>query len=327
MLEIELHDPSTHGYEMLVPVYNAVHTLWPSSVEEIERWDGYRNPSRDFQRLLGYVSGRLLFVGEAGHSEHIHRRGRRMLSHNGLEETNGTALEREYFQRLVDHVLASDPYELTTTIQSTQTTVVNLFYEWGFELRQRERVSKLEVQDFAPEHWRRPFEKLQDSGIELVSVLDLNIEDDEVVRELYEMADELFRDVPQPDSHVMDSFEVYARRIRTSPYDPRLRWYARKDGKMIGQTVIINNLADTRIGYTGLTAVRREYRRFGVASALKVQSLTKAKEIGMTMVQTENEENNPMFDLNVQLGFTEFMSWFQMGKSIREPNEEDLRQD
>jgi len=54
---------------------------------------------------------------------------------------------------------------------------------------------------------------------------------------------------------------------------------------------------------TGLTGVRREYRRRGLATALKSQNIEKAKILGTKQIQTSNEESNPMFQLNLRLGF------------------------
>ena len=58
-----------------------------------------------------------------------------------------------------------------------------------------------------------------------------------------------------------------------------------------------------RLLYTGLTGVLRSHRRRGVATALKVTALSFAKKRSVKFVKTDNEENNPMYDLNMQLGF------------------------
>lgn len=327
MLEVRKFEPNPEAYEAIVPLHNAVHDMWPSSADEMQRWDAYRDPRYQQERLLGYVDGRLLFSADVGHSEQIHRRGRRMLSFNGLTETNGTEHEREFFRRVIDRILEWDPFDVVTIVPSTQKSVIALLDEWGFGQTQRERVSERSLDTFDASAWDGAIEKVRAAGIELVRFDSLNIGEDATLRHIYDMAAELFRDVPQPDEVSMESFDVFCRRMRTIPYDPRLRWYARKDGRMIGQTVVINNLADPSIGYTGLTGIRREYRRTGVATALKASSLKMAKEIGLMHVHTENEENNPMFDLNVRLGFREKMSWLHYSKKLREPTEEDLRQD
>ena len=39
------------------------------------------------------------------------------------------------------------------------------------------------------------------------------------------------------------------------------------------------------------------------ATALKLETIRAAREAGVRLIQTDNEENNPMFDLNLKLGF------------------------
>jgi len=54
----------------------------------------------------------------------------------------------------------------------------------------------------------------------------------------------------------------------------------------------------------GLTATRRDWRRRGVAAALKRAEIAAAKRAGFHRLVTESEERNlPMRSLNEQLGF------------------------
>ena len=54
---------------------------------------------------------------------------------------------------------------------------------------------------------------------------------------------------------------------------------------------------------TDLTGVLPEHRRRGICSALKVYALRQMKEEGAKRIFTSNEENNPMFAINLALGF------------------------
>ena len=54
---------------------------------------------------------------------------------------------------------------------------------------------------------------------------------------------------------------------------------------------------------TGLTGVLPEYRRQGLCSAVKIHALWDLKKKGFKKVFTGNEENNPMFQINLLLGF------------------------
>ena len=52
-----------------------------------------------------------------------------------------------------------------------------------------------------------------------------------------------------------------------------------------------------------LTGVLPEYRRKSICTALKVFALSDIKKKGFKKVFTGNEENNPMFQINLMLGF------------------------
>jgi len=65
-----------------------------------------------------------------------------------------------------------------------------------------------------------------------------------------------------------------------------------------------------------LPGVVRSHRRKGVATALKVRTFKIAAERGYKHIDTDNEENNPMYDLNVQLGFKLKPQWLVFKKSL-----------
>ena len=60
---------------------------------------------------------------------------------------------------------------------------------------------------------------------------------------------------------------------------------------------------------TGITGVLRDYRRRGIATALKVKAAAFAQQCGADRIMTMNEEKNPMYELNVQLGFKPLPRW------------------
>ena len=56
-------------------------------------------------------------------------------------------------------------------------------------------------------------------------------------------------------------------------------------------------------GWTGGLGVLKKFRRKGIATALKIKAIEKLLEKGVTEIRTDNEENNPMYKINVALGF------------------------
>ena len=72
----------------------------------------------------------------------------------------------------------------------------------------------------------------------------------------------------------------------------------------IGATDIeVSPKSDPYKGWTGGLGVIKEYRRQGIATALKVKAYQKLKAKGIKNIRTDNEENNPMYLINVELGF------------------------
>jgi GNAT superfamily N-acetyltransferase len=62
--------------------------------------------------------------------------------------------------------------------------------------------------------------------------------------------------------------------------------------------------------FHGLTVTRRDWRRRGVASALKRAEIAAAKEHGFERLLTESEvRNEPMRKLNEKLGFVPAPEW------------------
>ena len=75
--------------------------------------------------------------------------------------------------------------------------------------------------------------------------------------------------------------------------------------------------------YNGLTGVRREYRRRGIARALKVKNLLWAKRNGYEVVKTWNDATNEgMLELNMALGFVKQPAWIGFKKVLREDDED-----
>jgi mycothiol synthase len=68
---------------------------------------------------------------------------------------------------------------------------------------------------------------------------------------------------------------------------------------------------------TGLTATRRDFRRMGIALALKLRAIAYAQDKGYREVRTGNESNNrPMLSINEALGFVKQPVWITMVKTF-----------
>ena len=74
------------------------------------------------------------------------------------------------------------------------------------------------------------------------------------------------------------------------------------DGAYIGLTSLWGQRTDETL-YTGMSGVKREYRRMGLVTALKLRAIAFAQAQGARTLMTSNNSANPMLQLNLTLGF------------------------
>ena len=84
---------------------------------------------------------------------------------------------------------------------------------------------------------------------------------------------------------------------------PEAWFVALANGQYVGMTNLGMANEAAKIMHTYFTGVRRDYRRRGIALALKVRAIQFAQNLGARLILTNNEENNPMYLMNLALGF------------------------
>jgi len=84
----------------------------------------------------------------------------------------------------------------------------------------------------------------------------------------------------------------------------------------VGLSSLWPNLVLKEVIPVGITGVLPSHRRLGIATALKLKTVEFAKAYGAKTIETGNEENNPMYDLNMKLGFKPTPAWLTFEKVL-----------
>jgi GNAT superfamily N-acetyltransferase len=187
----------------------------------------------------------------------------------------------------------------------------------GFEFAMRYAVSRLDLAtlDLSEFDWTTP--RMEELGVEILCMTELAQRDPDWKRTWYDLGWELMQDVPSIDKPTRSTFENWSKRFTSPRYRMNLHWFAMDGDRAVGYTGLWLSDGDPEKIYTGLTGVVRSHRRKGVATALKVHGFRRAKELGKKCIETDNEENNPMFDLNMRLGFRPVPAWTEYRRPFR----------
>jgi GNAT superfamily N-acetyltransferase len=122
----------------------------------------------------------------------------------------------------------------------------------------------------------------------------------DLLEELYPIGLEALEDIPGTTD--LPSFELWrAIEVDRPTRIPELFFVAVADNEPVGYATMDDF---GRHGHHGLTAVKRAWRRRGIATALKRAQIAAAKERGFERLVTGSEERNvPMRNLNAKLGY------------------------
>jgi GNAT superfamily N-acetyltransferase len=188
------------------------------------------------------------------------------------------------------HALARGRSELEGDVVESDTGSRAFLERRAYRVVGGERAVALDLTVLEPETVDAP------PGIEIVALADRP----ELAERLYAVGVEAAADIPGSPGDM--SFEQWRAIELDRPTRRRdLLFVAVAEGEPVGY-VSMDDVG--RDGHNGLTAVRRAWRRRGIATALKRTQIAAAKRAGFERLVTGSEERNlPMRTLNAKLGY------------------------
>ncbi len=208
--------------------------------------------------------------------------------------------------------------QLNTHVYSHKPQSIHFLEKRGFVNVMRWIVSVLDVAQFDAEQYAGLRQKLADEGVAIRPLPQQKLLDPNWLNNVYELDWELTLDEPQPTPHTKQPLEQY---VKTFIDDPNLLqdgWYVAVDGngRYLGMTQFYQKTDKPTEYGSGFTGVVRSHRRRGLATALKSYAIEYAKQQGIHTIRTGNEEKNPMYQLNVQLGFEDLTAELAYQKKL-----------
>jgi GNAT superfamily N-acetyltransferase len=309
---------SDEEYQVVETIANALWPDEPTCAESIRYYDEIRDPNHHFERVLGEVDGSVVVSAIYGEPWWSYAPGKYFIYVNVHPDWHHKGIGSKVYDYIVNDLAKKKPSMYTSDTRADKPDYIRFLTKRGFEEVMRVNVSRLLLPDFDFEKYSWTENRLNELGIEILSAEDLERTDPDWKRKSWELWWELFQDVPMPDPPTKLPFDQHRKRLESPQFFPAGYLVAVDGDKWVGASAVWLSLADKTMVGTGLTGVVRTYRRKGIATALKVHTFKVAKEHGFKYVDTDNEEKNPMYDLNVQLGFKPKPQWIIFKKMLAE---------
>jgi GNAT superfamily N-acetyltransferase len=324
-LETRPFSPTDTDYAAVIAVDNAIWPDNPMVLDELKHTDKHRDTNYLYQRLMMVWEGSIVGFAYYRENPYSYQPGKYRISiqvHPDFEGRGiGTAVYNHILARLQQQ--KHKPVLLESGTRDTKPQSVRFLEKRGFTCVMRWLRSELDLTQFDPTKFGALFAKLATQGIELVPLPQLQLTDPEWQQKIYELDWELTLDEPTPNPPTKLPFDQFVKEVLDGPAFLADAWVIGvENGRYVGMSNLEPDLGDNTRFQTGFTGVVRSHRRRGLATALKMETAVYAKTIGQetgkTQILTTNEENNPMYDLNVKLGFRQLDTVLAYEKEVSE---------
>ena len=291
-----------HDYDAVADIWNAAYPDQRSAAEEVRKNDEERPDNIIMRRFTVESQGVPVGFGVFLNSQDAYDPQKFWLTLALRPEQHGRGYGRELYRHLLKELEPFRPTELFAWSREDWGRQTRFFLSRGFEEKMRAFESRLDVASFDLGPYKGLEERLAAEGIEIKDLGELE-HLPHYRRKIYDLHTALDADVPMMGVYTPPTFEHF---VKTHFEDERLLKgsfiVATQGDAFIGMSELWPSKADADL-HTGLTGVRREARRKGVALAMKVRGVAFAKRHGAPAVRTWNASHNPMLLINERLGF------------------------
>ncbi len=306
-------------YGALAVLRNLLYPQHPSSVKSMRHGDETRDKKILHQQWVWKKDSSILCSALYTQWEEIYHPQKFVIKIYVHPKQQGGGFGTICYDFLIDKLKPFDPLKITTQIHEPHQQSIRFFEKRGFKHAATEKESSLDLTAYNPAKYEDEITQIDQHGFRIITYSDFRKDDKKADYKVWEFEREVSPDMPWPDPIEVPEYDIYSKQILHHPKFNSDAWFLVVDGDHIAG---LNNLWKSEIPKginNGLTGVRREYRRKGIATALKYNSLTWAKNQGYDWIRTDNADTNEgMLSINIRAGFKFMPAWLVYEKVLRE---------
>jgi GNAT superfamily N-acetyltransferase len=216
------------------------------------------------------------------------------------------------YQTVMEALAPLEPTAVVSWARADMPCLTSFLTRRGFEPNEELYTSGLDLTAFDAAAWQPHLTDLVAQNLRVCSLEELGLHDPDVRQRVYGLWREVRQDVPIPEEETRSdpmSFEAFWEEMHGPGLFPPGYFIALDGDEYVGTSQLFLSPLQGVLR-TGLTAVRRAYRRRGIALGLKVCALSFARSLGYERVVTDNAAvNEGMLAINGALGFERNPVW------------------
>ncbi|HLJ32370.1 MAG TPA: GNAT family N-acetyltransferase [Ktedonobacteraceae bacterium] len=244
-------------------------------------------------------------------------------------EFGGNVMVHPAFQRrgigthMVHHLLTAlqslNAVSLRNRVREDMLAGRRFLEKQGFSETKRSWESLIDAQHFSRACFASVEAAVRAQGIEITIAPTLT-DDPERDQKLYALYCELSQDVPGLARGKLMSYYAFMDYVLNGSLSlPDAFFVALHNGEYIGMSFLQASRQDDTL-YTGLTGVKRAYRRHGIALVLKLHAIAYAQAHNHQQIRTWNDTTNmAILSVNERLGFVKQLAWITYMKQFQFP--------
>jgi len=224
----------------------------------------------------------------------------------------GRGIGQALFDQVLSALMPKAPISLRTFSREDYANTLRFLGKHGFVEAKRTWASQLDLAAFDFTPYQGQPERVEASGIRLVQLTDLQSQPgwEERFRTLYNA---IQLDVPDFEPSTALPMETFQQTyLAAKGFLPEGHFLALDGDRWVGLSSLWTRGEPGPMDI-GLTGVLPEYRRRGIALALKLRAMAWARGLGVTRLKTSNASTNKgILAINERMGFVKEPAWIHL---------------